>query len=117
MYLICVAYTEDDTSFTNDLLGIVDDLQVDALSSPSSRDNSLKQSIDYLKNNSGLFSVLYKVSSIWYLDNTVEQRLLEHLYKAYTNDYKPEAYKNKDINYWLNKHKEELSSGKLEDSF
>ena len=59
------SHTDDVTDFTNDLLDIAENSTVDALSRPSNRDNSLRQSIKYLKKNSGLFTVLYKVFSIW----------------------------------------------------
>jgi len=108
------SHTEDVTSFTNALLGIAVKSTVDALTRPSSRDNSLKQSIDYLKKNSGLFSVLYKVFNIW--GNSAEEDLLEYLYKAYKADYKPEAHISRDIRIWLKNHKKELSQQKLEDS-
>ena len=103
------------TDFTSDLMAYATACQSDALTSPSCRDNTLKQSIDYLKNNSGLFSTLYKVFTVW--DSTAERKLLDHLYKVYKDSYKPDAHKNRDIISWKKRHLKELSKQQLEDSF
>lgn len=106
---------DDVTDFTDDLLKISMGAQIAALAAPSARDNSLRQSISYLKDGSGLYSIFYKVYAIWGVDG--ERKLLKHLIKVYQDEYKKEVLEKPDIGIWLKKHTEELKNQKLEDSF
>lgn len=107
--------TDAPTTFSEELSRIVSGIQADALSRPNARDNSIKQSVDYLKKNSGLYATFYKVYEVW--GEPGETKLLEHLKDYYTNKYKPKAPKKKDIICWLNKHREDLAKTAIEDSF
>lgn len=106
---------DDVTDFTDDLIGISLGTQIPALAVPSARDNSLRQSISYLKDGSGLFSIFYKVYAIWGVEG--ERKLLKHLIKVYNGEYKQEVFEKPDIAIWLKKHTEELKNQKPEDSF
>jgi len=103
--------TEDAINITNDLLAVAAGSQINALSTPNARDNSLYQSIQYLKQSSGLYAVLYKIYTIWGEDG--EKYVLDALYKDYQRYYRPEAHKNRDIRCWLRKHEKELRTQSL----
>ena len=75
----------------------------------------MKSSIKYLRNGSGLYPVLYKISCIW--GNDAVKKLLELLYAEYDGKYKKEASKKKDIFLWLKKHQANLKNEQLEDYF
>lgn len=111
-YRFIDAATGEATDFSDDLLAIASGAKVAALSSPSARDNSLLQSISYLKNSSGLYSTFFKVYAIWGQDG--ERKLLKHLIKVYNDDFKNIASQKDDIWIWLNKHSEELKNEKVE---
>ncbi len=103
------------TTFSNALDEIAAGIQVKALARPNARDNSLMQSIHHLEKSSGLFSTLYKVYAIW--GTKGEEKLLEHLKANYEANFKPDADKNSDIQYWLGKHMDSLAGTRLEDLF
>lgn len=102
-------------TFSEELIKIALGIQIDALSRPNARDNTIKQSVDYLIKNSGLFATFYKVYEVWGEDG--EKKLLEHLKDYYKNKYKPKAPNKRDIKYWLNKHLESLKDTDIEKSF
>lgn len=102
-------------AFSADLAGIAAGARVNALSRPNARDNSLAQSIAYLRDGSGLYATFYKVYEIWGADG--ERELLEHLKECYEYNYKLQAPKNRDIQYWLNKHRKALIGTQLSDLF
>lgn len=106
---------DEPTTFSEDLAAIASGAQVDALSRPNARDNSLQQSITYLKTNSGLFSTFYKVYVIW--GDAGEKKLLEHLEASYEKYKNEEASEKPDIQNWLWKHYTTLYNTNLEDSF
>lgn len=100
--------TDAELEITADLVSIANGAQVSALSSPNPRDNSLKQSVNSIRYNSGLYSTMYKVSAIWGSEGV--KNLLEYLYTDYIENYEPEAGKKRDIKLWLKKHKDSLIS-------
>lgn len=106
---------DEPTTFSEDLAAIAAGAQVDALSRPNARDNSLQQSITYLITNSGLFSTFYKVYVIW--GDAGEKELLEHLEASYEKYKNEEAPDKPDIQNWLWKHYTTLYNTNLEDSF
>lgn len=106
---------DEPETFSEDLAAIAAGAQVDALSRPNARDNSLQQSINYLRTNSGLFSTFYKVYVIWGV--TGEKKLLEHLEEQYAKFRDKEAPEKPDIQNWLWKHYSSLYNTNLEDSF
>jgi len=67
---------------------------------PSPRDNDLEKSIDYIKNNSGLFSLLYKIEQIYGKECVLE--FLDYLMNEYNSFYFP----NNDVLIWIKKHKD-----------
>lgn len=107
--------SDSPTTFSEDLAAIAKGIKIDALSRPNARDNTLKQSIDYLKKYSGLFSTLYKIHEIW--GEAGESEFLTHILNCYESEYKPEAHKKDDIQYWLKKHFASLYGTNLADSF
>ena len=107
--------SSEPTEYTKALMGIIGNQQFSRLRNPSPRDNDLKSSIKYLRNGSGLYPVLYKISCIW--GNDAVKKLLELLYAEYDGKYKKEASKKKDIFLWLKKHQANLKNEQLEDYF
>lgn len=107
--------SSEPTEYTKALLELIGNQQFSHLRNPSPRDNDLKSSIKYLRNGSGLYPVLYKISYIW--GNDAVKKFLELLYAEYEGKYKKEASKKKDIFLWLKKHQDNLKNEKLEDYF
>lgn len=108
--------TGEATEFTADLLGVVAGSSVAALSTPSPRDNALRQSINYLSDNSGLYSTLYKALCVW--ENDADKQLMDFLWKDYER-YKDaltmgkEPYKLREIEGWLKRHAAETKKHPL----
>ena len=108
--------TGEATEFTADLLGVVAGSSVAALSTPSPRDNALRQSINYLRDNSGLYSTLYKALCVW--ENDADKQLMDFLWKDYER-YKDaltmgkEPYKLREIEGWLKRHAAETKKHPL----
>ena len=108
--------TGEATEFTADLLGVVAGSSVAALSMPSPRDNALRQSINYLRDNSGLYSTLYKALCVW--ENDADKQLMDFLWKDYER-YKDaltmgkEPYKLREIEGWLKRHAAETKKHPL----
>ena len=108
--------TGEATEFTADLLGVAAGSSVAALSMPSPRDNSLRQSIRYLRDNSGLYSTLYKALCIW--ENDADKQIMDFLWKDYER-YKDaltmgkEPYKLREIEGWLKRHAAETKKHPL----
>ena len=75
----------------------------------------MKSSINYLRNGSGLYPILYKISYIW--GDDAGKKLLKLLYIEYEGKYKKEASKKEDIFLWLKKHQASLKNENLEDYF
>ena len=99
--------TGETTEFSADLLGVAAGSSVASLILPSPRDNALRQSIHYLRNNSGLYSTLYKTICIW--GNDADKQLMDFLWRDYER-YKDalttgkEPYKLREIAAWLERH-------------
>lgn len=100
---------------TEDLAGMALGSKVGELSCPSSRDNTIRQSIRYLKENSGLFAIFYKVYDVWGFDG--EWELYLHLREEYRTKYRAEAEKKPEMINWHKKHHAELKKQKLKDNF
>lgn len=109
------AATDTALDITEDLAGIVTGNTVASLSSPGTRDNELRKSIQYLKKDSGLFAIFYKVYRIWGLNG--EWELFLHLREVYMKEYKPDAENKPEIQYWVKKHQAELKNQQLKDNF
>ena len=73
--------TDDVTEFTSDLLGVAAGSSVAALGMTSPRDNTLSQSIRYLRNGSGLYPTLFKAFCIW--GNDADKQLMDFLWHDY----------------------------------
>lgn len=67
---------------------------------PSPRDSDLEKSINYIKRNSGLFSLLYKIENIYGKEYVYE--FLDYLFDEYNKSYVP----NNDVLIWIKKHKD-----------
>ena len=108
--------TGEATEFTADLLGVAAGSSVAALSTPSPRDNSLRQSIRYLRNGSGLYSTLFKVANIW--GPEAARELMDFLlceYEQYQDalldgEY---PYKLRELTAWLQRHAAETAKHPL----
>lgn len=68
------------------------------LESLSHKNNSLERSIKYLINNSGLFSIYFKIESIWGVEGLKE-------FTKYLNEKYRYYLPNNDVFVWLNKNK------------
>lgn len=105
------------TKFTEDLLKIANGSSINALQSLTTRDNSLRKSMLYLQNNSGLFTVLYKILNIW--GESAIDAVFYYWKDYFYNKFLPvaESRENmcKDAKYWLKKHKKELESENYND--
>ena len=108
--------TGEATEFTADLLGVAAGSSVAALSTPSPRDNSLRQSIRYLRDGSGLYSTLFKVANIW--GPEAARELMDFLlceYEQYQDalldgEY---PYKLRELTAWLQRHAAETAKHPL----
>ena len=108
--------TGEATEFTTDLLGVAAGLSVAALSTPSPRDNSLRQSIRYLRTGSGLYSTLFKVANIW--GPEAARELMDLLFSEYeryqdallNGEY---PYKLRELTAWLQRHAAETAKHPL----
>lgn len=107
--------TDGALQITEDLAGIALGSNVGALSYPSSRDNEIRQSIRYLKENSGLFAIFYKVFDVWGFDG--EKELYDYLKKEYRTNYWPAAGHKPEMKNWHEKHYKELKKQRLKDNF
>lgn len=110
--------TDDVTEFTSDLLGVAAGSSVAALGMTSPRDNTLRQSIRYLCNGSGLYSTLFKAFCIWGHD--ADKQLMDFLWYDYRR-YKDtliegkEPYKLRELTAWLQRHMAETAKYTLID--
>ena len=110
------ANTDEATEFTSDLLGVAAGSSVAALGMTSPRDNSLRQSIRYLRNGSGLYSTLFKVANIW--GPEAARELMDFLlceYEQYQDalldgEY---PYKLRELTAWLQRHAAETAKHPL----
>ena len=110
------ANTDEATEFTSDLLGVAAGSSVAALGMTSPRDNSLRQSIRYLRNGSGLYSTLFKVANIW--GPEAARELIDFLlceYEQYQDalldgEY---PYKLRELTAWLHRHAAETAKHPL----
>lgn len=84
---------------TKKMIALLDDKNF-SFSTKSSRNSLLSQSIDYIKDYSGLFPLLYKVKEIF--GDNVDLELLEYLFQEYYENFIP----NDDHIYFVNKYKE-----------
>ena len=107
--------TGDALEITDDLVGIALGSAVGALSCPSNRDNIIQQSIQYLKKNSGLFAIFYKVETVW--GSAGAWKLFQYLREVYQKEYKPTADEKPEFKTWHKKHYAELRRQRLEDNF
>lgn len=107
--------TGDVLKITDDLVGLAAGTAAGALSYPGTRDNTIRQSIKYLKNNSGLYMIFYKVYIVWGTEG--EEALLKHLKEIYERKYKPTADEKAEIRHWRKKHWKELMGTQLEENF
>ena len=108
--------TGEATEFTADLMGVAAGSSVAALSTPSPRDNSLRQSIRYLRNGSGLYSTLFKVANIW--GPEAARELMDFLlceYEQYQDALLDGEfpYKLRELTAWLQRHAAETTKHPL----
>ena len=110
--------TDDVTEFTSDLLGVAAGSSVAALGMTSPRDNTLSQSIRYLRNGSGLYPTLLKALCVW--GNDADKQLMDFLWHDYER-YKDtliagkEPYKLRELTAWLQRHMVETAKYTLID--
>ncbi|WP_044566532.1 replication initiation factor domain-containing protein [Anaerococcus provencensis] len=67
---------------------------------PSPRDSDLEKSIQYIKRNSGLYSLFYKIENLYGKEYLYE--FLVYLIDEYNDFYVP----NSDVLIWIKKHKD-----------
>lgn len=73
-----------------------------ALKSPSTKDNDLNKSINYLTTLSGLNTTVYKIEQIWGEDTISD--FFDYLLDNYKKTYNP----NDNVLSWLRKHESEM---------
>ena len=84
----------------------------------SPRDNTLSQSIRYLRNGSGLYPTLLKALCVW--GNDADKQLMDFLWHDYER-YKDtliagkEPYKLRELTAWLQRHMVETAKYTLID--
>lgn len=111
--------SDEATKFSDDLAGIAIGTNATALNTISPRDNTLRQSIEYLRTGSGLYATLYKAYLLW--GDKADEQLLKYLYDDYECLYKAKLQtgndKNKarEIRAWLQRHQEETAKYPLAD--
>lgn len=102
--------TEYPIEISKNIFDIAAGLDDKVLSLSSARDNTLLQSINYLMNDSGFFTTLYKVQKIW--DTETALWFLDYLKKIFFDEFSPQVDKiselKKDAKYYISKHKCEL---------
>ena len=86
--------TGEVTAFTDDLIGIAAGVNPAALNTASPRDNTLRQSIEYLRAGSGLYATLFKTFKLW--GDGADERLLKYLYDDYAYLYKAKLQMGRD---------------------
>ena len=110
--------TGEVTAFSDDLIGIAAGTNAAALIAASTRDNTLRQSIEHLRSGSGLYPTMYKAYSIW--GDGADRQLIEYLYDDYVYDFKirllkgKDEYKLREMRLWLQKHGAEIAKYPLE---
>lgn len=67
--------------------------------SPSPRNNTMAQTIDYIQKNSGLFPLLWKAKEVW--GTGTDKELLDWLFNQYYSGFVP----NDDHIGWVKKYK------------
>lgn len=111
--------TGEVTAFTDDLIGIAAGVNPVALNTASPRDNTLRQSIEYLRAGSGLYATLFKTFKLW--GDGADERLLKYLYDDYAYLYKAKLQMGRDkskmreIRAWLQRHEAETKKHPLDD--
>ena len=99
---------------TKKLIEIAEKSNAARLRCDSPRDNSLRQSIQYIIFSSGLFSLIYKIEQLFGIDGVDE--FIDYLKSCYVSNIWKGATMTRELNLWVKKH-EDLSKGKLEDNF
>lgn len=104
---------------TDDLAGIANGTILPSLfSAAHPRDNTLKQSIEYLRGNSGLYACLYKAFALY--DGKADRELMDYFWDDYINSFKVRLYTGQDkaklreMRMWLKAHKDEITKFPLE---
>ena len=111
--------TDEVTAFTDDLIGVAAGSKAATLIAASPRDNSLRQSIEYLRVGSGLYTTLFKTYKIW--GDEAEKQLVRYLYDDYICNFRVKLltgkakHKAKEIRLWLGQHEEEIKTHPLDD--
>ena len=111
--------TGEVTAFTDDLIGIAAGVNPAALNTASPRDNTLRQSIEYLRAGSGLYATLFKTFKLW--GDGADERLLKYLYDDYAYLYKAKLQMGRDkskmreVRAWLQRHEAETKKHPLDD--
>lgn len=75
-----------------------------ALKSPSTKDNDLNKSINYLTTLSGLNTTVYKIEQIWGEDT------IPDFFDYLLDNYKKTYYPNDNVLSWLRKHESEMKN-------
>lgn len=103
------------TDFTQYLIEISKNSNYPALRCESPKNNSLNKSIQHIIYGSGLFPLIYKISSIWGDEAVVE--FWSILYEIYKKYHKEKLEINPQIRAWLKKNFLSLSKQSLADGF
>ena len=111
--------TGEVTAFSDALIGIAAGVNPAVLNTVSPRDNTLRQSIEYLRAGSGLYATLFKAFKLW--GDRADEQLLKYLYDDYAYLYKAKLQtghdksKLREIRAWLQRHEIETKKHPLAD--
>lgn len=101
--------TDTNTDFTEDLLSIATGVTAAPIRSVSSRNMELARTISYIRQSSGLFSLLYKIMCIWGKQE-VHRFMIRLEVDFFQATNRPDCFK--DADKWVTRHYAEYK-GKL----
>lgn len=104
--------TNTNTDFTEDLLSIATEATVAPIKSVSNRNMELARTISYIRQSSGLFSLLYKIMCIWGKQE-VHKFMIRLEVDFFQEANKPNSFK--DADKWVTRHWSEYKGTLLYD--
>lgn len=111
--------TNELLNFSEELVNIASGIAVASLSCPSPRDNSLRQSLEYIIYHSGLLITLAKAYYTYPESEHVETIILQWIEEVFNEFYLPmvnsKGHTNHELWKWLKKHSESTRTQPIEE--
>ena len=107
--------TDTISSFSEDLADCITSPCGTLFDPKNTRDNSLRQSIAYIMNGSGLFSTMYKIGAVWKKGDV--KVFLDILLDKFETEYVPLAESKRELKRWIMRHGDELKNQTLQEQF